>query len=126
MMTENEKTVCQRCGCKVSCEDQYVVNGLVLCDDCYLEESNPVKACNPLAVYSAKRFQESNGSEAKLTDQQQAIYNYIKTKGKATPQELCNKFGLSQRELENQVAVLRHLELTKGKKEGNKIYVVPF
>ena len=66
-MSKNEKTNCQRCGCKISCEDQYIVNGLTLCDDCYLEESKPVKACNPLAVYSAKRFQESGEPEAEAS-----------------------------------------------------------
>ncbi|MCW4034200.1 MAG: hypothetical protein NWF03_02420 [Candidatus Bathyarchaeota archaeon] len=127
-MTENQKTSCQRCGCKVSSDDQYNVNGLILCDDCYLEESSPVKACNPLAVYSAKRFEAEGGPQAeeRLNEQQKAIYDYIKTKGKATPKELCNKFGLSPRELENQVAILRHLELTKGKKEDNTLYIVPF
>ena len=127
-MVGDEKTCCQRCGCEVSVEDQYTVNGVTLCDDCYLEESSPVKACNPLAVYSAKRFQESGGpdGEAILTEQQKAIYDFIKSKGKVTPKELCSRFSLSQREVENQVAILRHLELTKGKKEGDKIYVVLF
>ncbi|PVX26240.1 MAG: hypothetical protein CW691_02030 [Candidatus Bathyarchaeum sp.] len=127
-MTENQKTSCQRCGCQVSSDDQYTVNGVILCDDCYLEESSPVKACNPLAVYSAKRFEAEGGpkAEERLNEQQKTIYNYIKTKGKATPKERCEKFGLSIRELENQVAILRHLELTKGKKEGDKIYIVPF
>ncbi|MCW4016859.1 MAG: ArsR family transcriptional regulator [Candidatus Bathyarchaeota archaeon] len=127
-MSENKQNKCQQCGCPVSSEDQYVLNGVTLCDDCYLEEKNPVQACNPLAVYSAKRFQESGGpdADANLTEQQKAIYSFVKSKGKVTPQELCSKFGLSQRQLENQVAILRHLELTKGKKEGNKIYIVPF
>jgi len=127
-MSENEKTNCQKCGCEISCEDQFILNDVTLCDDCYLEESNPVKACNPLNVYSAKRFQDSDGVDAedRLNELQQAIYNFIKSNGKATQKELLSKFGLSQRELENQVAILRHLELTKGKKEGNKIYIVPF
>lgn len=127
-MVRSEKTKCQHCGCEISVEDQYVLNGLILCDDCYLEESSPVKACNPLAVYSAKRFQDSGGPEAEssLTDQQKAIYNFVKSKGKVTLRELSSEFGLSQREVENQVAILRHLELTKGKKEDNRAYIVPF
>ena len=56
LLVSDEKSKCQHCGCEISGEDQYILNGLTLCDDCYLEESNPVKACNPLAVYSAKRF----------------------------------------------------------------------
>jgi predicted HTH transcriptional regulator len=81
-----------------------------------------------LATYSAKRFQESDGLEAteRLNEQQKAIYNLIKSKGKVTPQEISDKFGLSQAETENQLAILRHLELTKGRKEENRIYTIPF
>lgn len=127
-MTETGKVKCQSCGCEVCVEESYVFNGQTICDDCYLEKSQRVVACNPLATYSAKRFQESDGldAEERLTEQQKAIYRYIKSKGKATPQELLNKFNLSRSEIENQIAVLRHLELTKGKKEGNTIYIVPF
>ncbi|PVX26724.1 MAG: hypothetical protein CW691_00445 [Candidatus Bathyarchaeum sp.] len=127
-MTEPSKVKCQCCGCEISCDDSYVVDGLTVCDDCYLEKSHRVVACNPLATYSAKRFQDTDGLEAKerLNEQQKAIYEFIKSKGKVTRQELCSRFNLSQAETENQIAILRHLELTKGKKEGSKIYIVPF
>lgn len=127
-MAETRKVKCQGCGCEISVEESYVHNGLTLCDDCYLDKSHRVITCNPLATYSAKRFYESDGIEAekRLNEQQKAIYNYIKTKGKATAKELLAEFKLSSSELENQIAVLRHLELTKGKKEGSKIYLVPF
>jgi predicted HTH transcriptional regulator len=104
------------------------LNDITLCDDCYLEKSYRVKACNPMATYSAKRFQESDGLDARerLNDLQKAIYEFIKSKGKATGQELSNRFNISQAETENQLAILRHLELTKAKKEKNRIYIVPF
>jgi DNA-binding transcriptional ArsR family regulator len=127
-MPENEKTKCQCCGCEISLEESYVLNELTLCVDCYLERSHRVKTCNPLATYSAKRFQESDGLEAteRLNDQQKAIYDFIKSQGKATVQELSSRFKFSQAETENQLAILRHLELTKARKEDNKIYIVPF
>jgi len=127
-MSETGKVKCQSCGCEILSEESYVLNGLTVCDDCYLEKSHRVIACNPLATYSAKRFQESDGLEAedRLNDQQKAIYEFIKSKGKVTPQELVDKFNLSKAETENQIAILRHLELTKGKKEGDKTYIVPF
>jgi len=128
VMAEKGKVKCQSCGCEISCEESYVLDGLTVCDDCYLEKSHRVIACNPLATYSAKRFQETDGLEAKerLNDLQKAIYEVIKSKGKVSPQELRNRFNLSQAETENQIAILRHLELTKGKKEGDKTYIVPF
>ena len=127
-MSKSEKTKCQGCGCEVSSEEIYVMDSLTLCDDCYLERSHRVKTCNPLATYSAKRFQESDGlePEERLNDKQKQIYRFIKSKGKATLQEISNHVNISQTETENQLAILRHLELTKGKKEGNKIYIVPF
>jgi predicted HTH transcriptional regulator len=127
-MTKKEQTKCQCCGCEISLEESYVLNDLTLCDDCYLERSHRVKTCNPLATYSAKRFQESDGLKAteRLNDAQKAVYTFIKSKGKVTTQELSSKFNLSQTETENQLAILRHLELTKAKKEENKIYIVPF
>jgi predicted HTH transcriptional regulator len=127
-MPKNEQPRCQGCGCEISVEESYVIDDLTLCDDCYLERSHRVKTCNPLATYSAKRFQESDGLEAaeRLNDTQKAIYTLIKSRGKVTPQEISSRFNLSSAETENQLAILRHLELTKGKKEGNTVYIVPF
>ena len=127
-MPENEQIKFQSCGCEISLEESYVIDDLTLCDDCYLERSHRVKTCNPLAIYSAKRFQDSDGREAteRLNDLQKAIYELIKSQGKTTVQELSGTFKLSQAETENQSAILRHLELTKAKKEENKIYIVPF
>jgi late competence protein required for DNA uptake (superfamily II DNA/RNA helicase) len=127
-MSKNRKIRCQCCGNEISDQESYVVDGLTICDDCYLERSHRVKTCNPLATYSAKQFQKSDGldAEKRLNHKQKAIYTYVKSKGKVTPKEISNKFTLSQTETENQLAILRHLELTKAKKEENKIYIIPF
>ena len=47
-MYENEKTNCQKCGIKISYEDQYILNDVLLYDDCYMEENNHVNACKSL------------------------------------------------------------------------------
>jgi len=127
-MNQAEKVKCQSCGEEISVEESYLVDGLRVCDDCYLDKSQRVIACNPLATYSAKQFQASDEIQAKerLTDRQKVIFNFIKSKGKATVKELSEKFNLSKSEIENQIAILRHLELTKAKKEDNKIYIIPF
>jgi hypothetical protein len=122
-MPEPEKENCQSCGCKVLVEESYVLNGRTLCEDCYLEENYPVRTCDPWPAYAAKKLKTS---EENLTELQKAIYNFVKSKGKVTKQEISDKFNLSQVKTENHLAVLRHLELTKGKKEGEKIYIVPF
>lgn len=93
-----------------------------------MEESHPVKACNPWAVHSAKTLQKGDGTnvEANLTTLQKGIYDFVKSKGKVTLKELIEKFGVARIEIENQLAILRHLELIKGKMEDNKTYIVPF
>jgi hypothetical protein len=127
-VSETEGTKCQSCGSTISVEESYVFNGRTLCEDCYMEESHPVKACNPWAVHSAKKLQKTDGTKAEenLTDKQKAIYTFITSKGKVTMKELCNEFDVSRTEIENQLAILRHLELIKGKMDDNKTYVVPF
>ena len=88
----------------------------------------PAKACNPWAVYSATRTRESTGLTGVegLTSLQQAIYAFIKNKGKVAAEEIMTKFNITQRDLENQFATLRHCELVRGQKEDDKVYLVPF
>jgi hypothetical protein len=127
-MTETEKAKCQICGCEVSDETSYVLRGKVLCEDCYMEETHPVQTCDPKAVYSAKVLGHSDRQSGKdgLDDLQKALYKFVKDKGKVTLQEICDEFNLSPVRAQNQFAILRHLELVKGKKEGDQTYIVPF
>jgi hypothetical protein len=88
----------------------------------------PVKACDPWAVYLAGRTRESAGDVGTegLTDQQKAIYEFVRGQGKVTAEELAGHFGLSGVELQSQVAILRHCELLRGQKEADQVYIVPF
>jgi len=127
-MVEENKIKCQSCGCEISKEDSYALNGITICDDCYIEKNHKVVTCNPLATYSAKKFEQTDGKKAeeRLNEKQRLIFNYIKSKGKVTPKELVDHFKMSKSDLENQLAILRHLELTKGRKEKDQIYIVEF
>lgn len=82
-----------------------------------MEESCHVRTCDPWPAYSAKRLRTS---KERLTYLQKAIHNFVKSKGKAIKEKIADKFDLSQVKTENQLAILRHLELTKAKKEGEK------
>jgi hypothetical protein len=119
---------CDRCSREISQDESYTYLSETLCEDCYLDVRFPAKACDPWAVYSATRSRESLGLKGAegLTEQQRAIYEFIKSKGKATGEEVMENFGIPQRDLESQFAILRHCELIKGRKEGNKVYLVPF
>ncbi len=87
------------------------------------EESRPVRTCDPGPAHLARRLKTS---EESLTDLQKAIYNFVKSKGKVTKQEITDKFTRSQVKTENQLSILRYLALTKAKKEGEETYIVTF
>ena len=119
---------CAHCGCEIREIDSYQHLGQTLCEDCYIDIRNPPKACDPWAVYSATRSRQSQGitgSEG-LTEAQKAIYEFIREKGKATREELIQRFQLKEIELQAHLAVLRHCELVKGYKAGDRIYLIPF
>ena len=119
---------CQRCHRDISDDESFTHLGETLCDDCYMDVMSPPKPCDPWAVYSATRTRESTGSKGGegLTPLQKEIYEFIKNKGKVTAEEVMINFKLTQRELETQFATLRHCELARGQKEGDKVYLVPF
>lgn len=119
---------CQRCGREISEDNSFVHLGQALCDDCYLDARSTNKACDPWAVYSAIHTRESSGFSGLkgLTSLQQEIYSFIIEGGRVTPEDIKNKFSLSPRDLENQFAILRHCELIKGSKDGDRIFIVPF
>jgi len=99
-----------------------------LCKDCYIAAVAPPKPCDVAAVHSAKAHRAAAGQTGTngLTQLQKDMYNYIKSKGKATKQEWCEKFILSPLELDRQIAVLRHCEVLKANKIDSVIYIVPF
>ena len=127
-MVEVEKAKCQNCGQQITQKESLKWEGQVLCEDCYIEASHRIRACDPWAVHSARQFRKMSGIEAAegLTQQQRAIYEFIKSKGKVTIEELSSTFHLPYQEAENQIAILRHCELIKGQQEGDKIYITIF
>ena len=119
---------CQRCNREITADQSYIHAGETLCEDCYLDIRFPSKPCDPWAVYSATRTREQSGvkdSEG-LTDLQKEIYMLIKISGRVTVEDLMNKFGLTGKEMQTEMAVLRHCELVRGHKEDDKIFLVPF
>jgi len=114
---------CKRCGREIADNEKFEYHGQVLCEDCYIDMAFPAKACDPWAVYSATRSRQHSGfTKAEgLTDLQRAIYDFVKSSGRVTREELLKNFNLTESELQAQLATLRHCELEKG-----RIYAVPF
>ena len=91
-----------------------------------MDAGQRIRVCDPWGERSKLIFRESHGLSGieGLTELQRNIYEFIKKKGKATREDLTKEFGLKAVELENEFAILRHCQLLKGKKEGDKVYLV--
>jgi recombinational DNA repair protein (RecF pathway) len=124
----DEEMRCDRCGQEIPESESYTYRGETLCEDCYLDIRLGVKACDPWAVHSATRFRESSGLKGTegLTDLQKEIYEFVKSKGRATREEVRKKFSLPELEMQRQLAILRQCELVRGHKEDGELYLMPF
>lgn len=123
----NETKKCNICGCELSENEIYILHKNILCEDCHMEETHPVKVCNPLPVFTAKTIGTTNKDFIEtLNELQKAIYFYIFDNKKATVEQLGDEFKITEAKLTNQIAVLRHLQLVKGKKEEHTICFIPF
>lgn len=116
---------CEKCQADVPEEEIYEHGTQKICEDCYIEAMTRPQPCDPGAVSAARiarELQGHTGTEG-LTPLQQKIYNYLKEKGKATRQEIVKELDIPPEELQKNFAVLRHCELARGCKEGDKIYL---
>ena len=88
-------------------------------------ETNPPKACDPMAVSTALSTRKQSGQSgiAGLSDLQKTIYNEIEKKGKITKEELQVTLNLKPEEFDQEFAILRHCELIRAFKEGSKVYL---
>ncbi len=119
---------CERCTVELEKNDIYNHHGKELCEDCYMGALQPPKTCDVAATSMAKKHRESTGQRGTegLLDIQKNIYNYIKKNVKATRDDIMKEFDIPEWELDKQIAILRHCELVKGRKEDGKIYMVLF
>ena len=120
--------LCDICGKEVPEAEVEYHGEQKLCEDCFVEVLSVPKACNPMAVRSARITRESQGQQgtAGLLPIQEEIYLFVKEKEKITRADVSRHFNLSPKDLENHFAVLRHCELVRGFKEGNEIYLTTF
>jgi hypothetical protein len=117
--------LCGRCGSLLEESASFDFHGKILCEDCYMYETNPPKACDPFAVSAALSIRKQSGQFgiAGLSELQKRIYNEIEKKGKITREELLVAVSIKPEELDQEFAILRHCELIRAFKEGNKIYL---
>ncbi|MFO8191647.1 MAG: hypothetical protein R6U08_02560 [Bacillota bacterium] len=119
---------CAQCNAELAEDDVYHHRGKDLCEECYMMALQRPKTCDALATVFAKKHREKAGQTGTegLLDIQKNIYNYIKEKGKTTREETMEELNISEWELEKHIAILRHCELVKGRKERNQVFLVLF
>jgi late competence protein required for DNA uptake (superfamily II DNA/RNA helicase) len=115
---------CERCKSNLKEQETYDLHGKVLCEDCYMYETNPPKACDPMAVSSALSVRKQLGQTGSsgLTELQQEIYNTIEKYGKITKEDLIKTINIKPEQLEQEFAFFRHCELLRAFREDGKIY----
>jgi hypothetical protein len=88
-------------------------------------KTNPPRVCDPMAVAAALSIRKQLGQSGTTgsTGLQQRIYSVIEQKGKIIKDELLRILDIELEELERQFAILRHCELIRGFKEGDKVYL---
>ena len=115
---------CDRCCLDLKEGEGYDLNGKYLCEDCYMYETNPPKACDPMAVSSALsvRRQLGQSGSSGLTELQQEIYNTVEKYGRITKEDLIKTLNVRPEQIEQEFAFFRHCELLRAFREDGKIY----
>ncbi len=108
---------CDKCGAVIEPGEEEVCNNQTLCEDCYMDVLSPTKICDPWAVHHAK---SCAGDELHLNATQQQIITALTESGGLEMEPLAQKVGLTTRELERELATLRHMEKIKARPENGK------
>ena len=119
---------CEKCGESIQQGEECRHLSRLLCEDCYISIIDTAKTCDVAATHAARKHRAALGQTGTqgLTDLQKDICTYIGEQGQVTKEQIAKKFDLTEWEANRQFAVLRHCEVLKAKKEGDKIYIVPF
>ena len=118
------KMDCERCKVPLQEGEAYDLHGKVLCEDCYIYETNPPKACDPMAVASALSVRKQLGQTGSsgLNELQQRIYDTVEKHGKITKEDLAKILDVKPEQLEQEFAFFRHCELLRAFREDGKVY----
>ena len=117
---------CAKCDKQIEKRQGYEHQGKLFCEDCYMDVLSPPRACDPWAVHSAQTFLRGRDKLETLAPLQLKLVNYLKQKGEATLEELVENLNLTEEELRREFAVLRHMEILRATKRGDRISYLLF
>lgn len=86
-----------------------------------------IKECDPWASYVHTQTRERlgwKGSEG-LSEMGKRVYEFVKSRGRVTREEVMANLNLSELDLEAQLVTLMHSELVKERSQGDKMYLIP-
>ena len=105
--------------CRGECDEAELrdFSGQLLCEDCYIDRVELSKTCDPWAVHSAKNTVASQG--LRLTPDQEKLLELVKAEKEIGFPEAANRLGMTEKQLQEDFTVLRHMELLRGAKKGD-------
>jgi hypothetical protein len=117
---------CSRCHRELTEDQSYIYQGEVFCEDCLMDAGLSMKECDPWATYVDKRSGVQPGMKRaeKLTEMERSVYEFVKSRGRVTREEVMEGLGLSETDLKVQLVPLMHSEMVKEAGEGGKQYLV--
>jgi len=98
--------------------------GKQVCEDCYIETLSQVKTCDPWAVLLAKG--DTSRSGVQLTPRQQKVYDLVKERQEIAFPEAARLLGLTEEQVRQEFATLRHMELLRAHKPNQEILITLF
>jgi hypothetical protein len=112
--------------CRLECEEAELqgMAGQQLCEDCYIDSIQLSKTCDPWAVHSAKNLVASQG--LRLTADQERLLELVKTEKEIGFPEAADKLGMTDKQLQEDFTVLRHMEVLRAGKKGDSKVITLF
>ena len=115
---------CSHCSREISEAQSYVYQGKVYCDDCLMDIGLSTRECDPWATFADTRSQKLLRGSKSLNEAEKKIYDFVKSKGKATREEVMKQLKLSETDLKLQLVPLMHADLIKERSEGGTMYLI--
>jgi len=85
-----------------------------------------MKECDPWATYVDKRSGVQPGMRRAetLTETERKVYEFVKSRGRVTREEVMEGLGLSETDLKVQLVPLMHSEMVKEAGESGRQYLI--
>ncbi|ADK85880.1 conserved hypothetical protein [Desulfarculus baarsii DSM 2075] len=103
---------CNRCGRRTPEDELFDHATGTLCEDCYISAINPVRTCDPWAVFTAKHAPHAES----LTPLQQRIVDIVDKRQPLSHAALGEAAGLEPLDLEHELATLAHMAVIRARR----------